>query len=253
MLSFPKHNLAEGRKQEAIRKICHISNKERKMSQTAGDLRVRRTQKLIREAFVALIEEHGFDAITVGEIASRAMVSRTAFYRYYQDKFDLVEKIFEDMAATVMHDLDPLRRMVIDRLGAQSPADPWKELFGQAPEAQSPPEPWVKMFEHFAQYERLYRALLGKRGSSWFVTNMRAYIAETLSERNQALADALGGKQVTENRVFADGFVPAMIAAQLVDAITWWLEQEKPYTPRQIAKYCYRLMCAILKDVPTWE
>jgi AcrR family transcriptional regulator len=47
------------------------------MSQTSGDLRVRRTQKLIRDAFIALIEERSFDAITVGEIANRAMVSRT--------------------------------------------------------------------------------------------------------------------------------------------------------------------------------
>jgi hypothetical protein len=82
---------------------------------------------------------------------------------------------------------------------------------------------------------------------------MRAYIAESLSERLQALACALGSKQVAESRVFTDGFVPALIAAQLVDAVTWWLEQGKPYTTRQLARYCYRLMCAILKDVPIWE
>ena len=65
------------------------------MSQNSSDLRVRRTQKLLREALIALIEERSFDAITVGEIAERAMVSRAAFYRHYQDKYDLVEKIFE--------------------------------------------------------------------------------------------------------------------------------------------------------------
>ena len=82
---------------------------------------------------------------------------------------------------------------------------------------------------------------------------MQASLAETLSERLQALAYALNSKQIAESRVFADGFVPALIAAQLVDAITWWLEQERPYTPGQIATYCYRLMCSTLREVSMWE
>ena len=224
------------------------------MSQNSSDLRVRRTQKLLREALIALIEERHFDAITVGEIAERAMVSRAAFYRYYQDKYDLVEKIFEEMVTTVVREIDPLRRDLIDYYTSQSTPDAWVELFGQVVETQpTPPEPWVKIFEHFAHYERLYRALLGQRGSSWFVTKMRASLAQSLSERLQALAYALNSKQIAESRVFADGFVPALIAAQLVDAVTWWLEQGRPYTPGQIATYCYRLMCSTLREVSVWE
>ena len=223
------------------------------MSQNSGDLRVRRTQKLLREALIALIEERSLDAITVGEIAARAMVSRAAFYRYYQDKYDLVEKIFEEMMTTVMREIGPLHRNLLRHFDSQPTPDAWLELFGPVAESQPTPEPWVKLFEHVAQHERLYHALLGKKGSSWFVTNMRSSLAETLSERFQALAYALNNQRIAESRVFADGFVPALIAAQLVDAITWWLEQGKPYTPRQIATYCYRLMCSTLKDVPTWE
>src|SRR5260221_14035704 len=135
------------------------------MSQNSSDLRVRRTQKLLREALIALIEERNFDAITVGEIAERAMVSRAAFYRYYQDKYDLVEKIFAETMTTVVRDIDPLRRDVISHFDSQATPDAWLELFGQDAESQSTPEPWAKLFEHFAQSETLYRALLAKRGS----------------------------------------------------------------------------------------
>ncbi len=45
------------------------------MSQNSGDLRVRRTHKLLGEALLALIEESDFDALTVGEIASRAIIN----------------------------------------------------------------------------------------------------------------------------------------------------------------------------------
>jgi AcrR family transcriptional regulator len=222
------------------------------VSHTAGDLRVRRTQKLLREALIALIEERGFEAITVGEIAERAMVSRAAFYRHYQDKYDLVEKVYEEMLATVAREIDPLRHAVIIRLNGQPGAERWAELFRQALEMQRAPAPYVTLFEHVAQHERLYRALLGKRGSSRFVTRMRASLADLLGERLQALASALGSRQIAESRVFADGFVPTLLAAQLVDAITWWLEQGRPYTVGQIATYWYRLMCSTLREVSGW-
>lgn len=85
------------------------------------------------------------------------------------------------------------------------------------------------------------------------MTKMRASLAETVSERLQVLAYALGSKQIAESRIFADGFVPALLSAQLVDAITWWLEQGRPYTCEQIATRCFRLMYSTLREVSGWE
>ena len=42
------------------------------MSQPGKNVRLRRTQKLLREALIALIEERGFDALTIGELTERA-------------------------------------------------------------------------------------------------------------------------------------------------------------------------------------
>lgn len=223
------------------------------MSQNSGDLRVRRTQKWLREALIALVEERGFDALTVGEIAERAMVSRTAFYRHYQDKYDLVEKIFADTVTAVMQEFEPLRRSIIERLAAKHPVDPWREVFELAPEARVTPEPWVKIFDHFAHYERLYRALLGKRGSSWFATSMRTFIADLLRTRLQELADAIHQQRAAQKRVFVNGLLATMISAQLIESITWWLEQERPYSSRQIALYAYRIMQATLREAGSWE
>src|SRR5215217_6580794 len=118
------------------------------MTQPTKNLRVRRTQKLLREALIEIIEERGFDTLTVGEITERAMVSRAAFYRNYQDKYDLVERIFDE--------------------AMQALFDAVKE-----PGTEHPPQIWIKFFEHVAEYERLYHALLGRKGSPWFVMKMR--------------------------------------------------------------------------------
>jgi AcrR family transcriptional regulator len=54
------------------------------MSQQVQNVRLKRTQKLLQEALIELIEERGFDALTIGELTERAMVSRAAFYRNYR-------------------------------------------------------------------------------------------------------------------------------------------------------------------------
>src|SRR5579859_6820332 len=128
------------------------------MTQPGKNLRLRRTQKLLREALVELIEERGFEALTIGEITERAMVSRAAFYRNYQDKYDLVEQIFDEAMSALLN--------AVGELGQEHPA-----------------EIWVTFFEHIGQYERLYRALLGRKGSPWFVRKMRADLAGLIKER----------------------------------------------------------------------
>lgn len=196
------------------------------MSQPAQNLRLRRTQKLLREALIALIEERGFDALTVGELTERAMVSRAAFYRTYQDKYHLVDQIFEEAMGALL--------AAVGDLGRDHPA-----------------EVWVAFFEHIAEYERLYRALLGKQGSLWFVHKMRAALAGLIKERGQ-LPHGPDASDLPAHH-FSDTFVPDLVAALFVEAITWWLEQGRPYTPKEIATRTALLAAALFKEASTWQ
>ena len=195
------------------------------MTQSAGNLRVRRTQKLLREALIELIEERGFEALTVGELTERAMVSRAAFYRNYQDKYDLVEQVFEEAMGALLG--------AVRELGQEHPASVW-----------------VKFFEHIGEYDRLYRALLGSKGSPWFVRKMRARLADLIKERGRLPH----GPDASAHPVhtFSDEFVPDLVSAMFVEAITWWLEQGKPYSPREIATRTARLSSALFREASTW-
>ena len=196
------------------------------MSQQGKNVRLRRTQKLLREALAELIDERGFDAITIGELTERAMVSRAAFYRNYQDKYDLVVQIFAEAMSALL--------AAVGDLGHEHPA-----------------EIWVTFFEHIAQYERLYRALLGRKGSPWFVWKMRAALAGLVKERGQLPH----GPSPSDRPVhtFSDTFVPDLVSALFVEAITWWLEQGRPYTPREIATRSALLASALFKEASTWQ
>ena len=75
------------------------------MTRERTDLRVRRTHALLQKTLIDLIAEKGFDAVTVGDIAERAMVNRSTFYRHYPDKYALVTNIFEDAVDQLVSEL----------------------------------------------------------------------------------------------------------------------------------------------------
>lgn len=202
------------------------------MSQQGSNLRLRRTQKLLREALIELIEERGFEALTVGEIAERAMVSRAAFYRNYEDKYHLVEQIFDE-AMGALHG-------AVAQMGREHP-----------------PQIWVRFFEHIAEYDRLYRALLGRKGSPWFVMKMRVSMMELVREHGPRPMGPEGpGKPVKAEppgSSLTESFVPDLISTMFVEAVTWWLEQGRPYAPQEIATRCALLVSAIFKETGTWD
>ena len=194
--------------------------------QQVSNLRVRRTQKLLREALVELIEERGFDALTVGELTTRAMVSRAAFYRNYQDKYDLVEQIFAEAMSALLSS--------VGELGLKHP-----------------PETWIRFFEHIAQYDRLYRAVLGSKGSPWFARKLRASLAGLVGELEHRPHGP--NAEIHPIHTFSDTLVPDLVSNMFVEAITWWLEHDRPYTPTEIATRTAHLAAALFRAASTWQ
>jgi AcrR family transcriptional regulator len=188
------------------------------LPQQADNLRVRRTRTLLRAALVELIEERSFDRLTVGEITERAMVSRAAFYRNYHDKFHLVEQIFDEAIAALVGTMSDDERPVEERL--------------------------VSFFAHISEYHRLYGALLGKTGSPWFANRMRATLAD-MAEQHLPGGPATAA---SSTRPPATGLVPTLLAAMYVQIITWWLENDRPSPPRQIADQATKLASALITE-----
>lgn len=67
------------------------------------DPRVRRTHRLLSQAFMELLERQSFDSITVQNIAERATVNRATFYAHFQDKYDLLDTLIRER---FRHDLE---------------------------------------------------------------------------------------------------------------------------------------------------
>ncbi len=60
--------------------------------------RVQETKRKLQAALLELLQEKSIEHITVMEIAERAQMNRTSFYRYYLDVYDLYDSIVEEYA-----------------------------------------------------------------------------------------------------------------------------------------------------------
>src|SRR4051794_4639849 len=69
------------------------------MKEKKIDRRVGRTRQLLSEALLALIQEKGFDAVTVQDVIDRANVGRSTFYSHFVDKEDLLVKAMDPFSA----------------------------------------------------------------------------------------------------------------------------------------------------------
>lgn len=86
------------------------------------DPRVRRTRGLIEQAFMQLVSEKGFQALSVQDITGRAGLNRATFYAHFPDKFALLEYSIRRDFLEVIHkwslnvcqfNLENLRSLVI--------------------------------------------------------------------------------------------------------------------------------------------
>lgn len=179
-------------------------------SEGLEDLRVRRTRKLLQQAFVELTVEKGFAALTVSDITERAMVNRSTFYRHYLDKYDLLEQYMDEMSD-----------LLDERNGTFEP-DPHEV-----------PSGFIELLKHIQHNAAFYRVMLGEKGDSLFAQRFRKKM-ETC-----CLAWFQQASSVPVNQSAApplDLRFNIIISASC-GAITWWLEQEHPCSPEQFASF----------------
>lgn len=56
---------------------------------------LKRTQRDLVEAMVNLLRKEPFEKITIDDICDEALVHRSTFYRYYHNKYELLESMLE--------------------------------------------------------------------------------------------------------------------------------------------------------------
>lgn len=187
------------------------------MNNSKTDLRVIRTKQSIRDALIELIEEKGFEAITVKDITTRANINRGTFYAHYLDKFDLMTKCEDE----ILHEMS--------RIAMQNFPSIINSLETNA--SSVPPLPLtVSLFEFLNENSDIMRALLGPKGDLSFQTKLKEFMWQTLYENNP---DSL----VKEENLLVPGkFLAAYMGNAKIGVIQEWLNSGRKETPQEMAR-----------------
>jgi AcrR family transcriptional regulator len=190
------------------------------MSSRRPDRRISRTRRNLKEALLALVLEKGYEGITVQEITHRADISRTTFYLHYQGKEHLLLECIDGMVNDLIQQITQIPLTAWGRQG----------LEGSSPDPSI--SPVMLIFEHAAEHASLYRVTLRVEGAFQALERLRETISNSAASTLKDIADQVSVQLPPQIplEVFSNYF-----AAALLGTITWWLENDMPYPPKQMA------------------
>ncbi|WP_240758453.1 TetR/AcrR family transcriptional regulator [Lysinibacillus sp. SGAir0095] len=183
---------------------------ERKTTQTKND---------IKQAFISLLEEKNFHAITVRDITSHAHINRGTFYLHYLDKYDLLEKCEQE----ILQQLEENAREML-------PANMKQYLISDEP------HPFIiNIFTYFQENAPFLKVVLGPNGDPSFEEKIRKLIIQKMF------------KNVSDFKRVEDLNMPfevitQFISSAIVGVIRYWLNSNMQQSPKEMANIMFQIM-----------
>jgi AcrR family transcriptional regulator len=192
-----------------------LPTKGEAMEKHIGDRRVKRTRQMLHHALLSLIEERGYDALSIQDITERANIGRATFYVHYQDK----EQLLLDSVNAVMEDLK-------SHYQSASAIDIFmkRQTFS------------VVLFQHVFEHASLYRALLSERGAALISTRLQREVAARMQQ--QVIEPLLALATV---KLPAD-LLAEHCAASLWSLVAWWLRNDFPKSIEEMGRIFWHLI-----------
>jgi len=178
------------------------------------DRRISKSKRALREALIALLEERGFDAITVNDLCERADLTRGTFYNHFSDKENLLAVLEDEVMADIgalqgrMHGITLTDMLALPLL--------------------------VELFDYLREQSAFLHAVLGPGGDARFAPRLREAICENLVQ------NILHEKYRDNPTPFVEYYV-AFYAAAYLGIITCWIERGTPESSEDMARIATRL------------
>jgi AcrR family transcriptional regulator len=192
------------------------------------DRRVQRTEQSVRRALFELIQEKGFEALSVQDIIDRANVGRATFYTHFQSKDDLLLSGFEDLRAS----LKERQRLA---LGQGRGVDERVLAFSH------------EMFAHANEHRTLFRAMVGKRSGAAVQRMIHNLLLDLVRDDVKTLASY---KDTTSLPTEA---LVQFVAGSFFGLLMWWLNGKMQLSVQEVNSLFRRLALAALKAGPVPE
>ncbi len=191
------------------------------MNTNHEDRRLKRSQRLLGNALIALMQDKRYSDITVQDIIDRADVCRTTFYAHYQDKEDLLIRCLENVLENFIHHIDS--------------GDDSQAFLSTA-----------EFFRHVKEHQVLYKAMLAGQGMDLLFNRGQALMSQKIENHLQKLP-VKGQALSIPMPVIAN-----YLAGSFLILLKWWVDQKMVYSPEQMdTMYQQLVMPGTLKVLQT--
>lgn len=184
------------------------------MEKGSQDRRVRRTRNLIKAAFMDLILEKGYDAITVQDILDRADVGRSTFYAHFVDKEQLL-----------MDQLDEFRESLLHQHNRQAVNHTKTPVLAFS----------LSMFQHAQSNYQHYQRMFTRNDTAFLHKHVQSILVEIV--HNELITLKYDVRLPIQVEAIAQFMVNAYWGLLL-----WWLDHKMPYSVEEMDKMYQKLI-----------
>ncbi|MFY0216060.1 TetR/AcrR family transcriptional regulator [Bacillus cereus] len=194
------------------------------------DLRVIKTQRAIKNTFIQLIEEVGFEKVNVRKLIERAEVNRSTFYLHYQDKYDLLNKIEDEL-------LEGLRRIITDTTLIKTVEQ------GYTSESDSRLEKMTRVAIYLFENKKIIGLLTSDKGDPNFLSKIGGIFESVWIDKKVVIISNIPKR-----------YAFAVLAGMLTSLIGEWIRSDFEETPEQFAQIAVYMTKELPKSlVATYE
>lgn len=171
----------------------------------------RKTKQLIQHSFLQLLEQKSFDSITVGDISQVANINRGTFYLHYLDKYDLLDKIEQQMFEDLGNHIDQLHANYSSTNTFEKDQEHLAASLFSSIQAQAP----------------LLKIFLSNHGRAGFHYRFRDAFSQKVRlnlEKNEAF----------RNLNFSINYFLAFITSAFLGLIEQWVQNDLDKTPEEM-------------------
>lgn len=172
------------------------------------DRRIQKTKKLLSDAFIFLILEKGYEAVTIQNIIDKANVGRSTFYAHFESKEQLLFSGHQHLSDALLGSMNEESKDGID---------------------------FLMLFNHAKDNFQIAKAMLGKKGGDLIIGHIEDVMSLKIAKNLKRDASKSKAEQMKIH------FTSEALSSALVSFLTNWLDADMPYSPEEMSEKCREL------------
>jgi AcrR family transcriptional regulator len=170
---------------------------------------------MLYDAFLDLMIEKGYEAITIQDIIDEANIGRSTFYSHFYDKEQLLLGCIDQLR-------EFLKQQSIDRsLTEITGKDQFEFSLG--------------MLQHVRSHEKMYKATVKKKGGAIVLQHMQQMLTDLAKD------EIMMHLKNSSSSIIPQGIAVEFVVNTFLSLLTWWLDGNMHCSAEEIDRIFHKL------------